>query len=156
MDPISPFAILSAVNSVGGVAFNLSTKLYSFIKATKVVDKSVEALYHEVKGLENILNTVRTTLTRTERNQAEDSALLGDSAWTSIENAVEDCRLTVEALDRLVQDVGTVAATTNPFKKILKQLKLNLNTDQLVAVKGRIHTHSTCLQLALQTLAVYV
>lgn len=51
MDPVSPFAILSAVNSVGGAAFNLSTKLYSFIKATKKVDKSVEALYDEVKDL---------------------------------------------------------------------------------------------------------
>ena len=68
MDPVSPFAILNAVNSIGGAAFNLSTRLYSFIKATKVVNQSVEALYHEVKGLENVLNTARSTFTGTVRS----------------------------------------------------------------------------------------
>lgn len=79
-----------------------------------------------------------------------------DDVWSSIEKAVQDSRHSVEALDSLIQDVGTVAATTNPFKKMLKQLKLDLNTDHIVAVKGRIHTHSTCLQTALLTLTVYV
>lgn len=155
MDPVSPFAILSAVNSIGGAAFNLSTKLYSFIKATKVVDRSVEALYNEVKGLENVLNTAGSTLTAV-RDQAEDPAFLDNGVWTSIRNAVQDCRVTVEALVCLVQDVGTNAKTTNAFKKLVKQLNLNLNADQIVAVRGRVHTHCICLQLALQMLAVYV
>lgn len=155
MDPVSPFAILSAVNSIGGAVFNLSTKLYSFIKATKVVNKSVEALYHEVKGLENVLNTAGSTLTAV-RDQAEDPAFLDNGVWTSIRNAVQDCRVTVEALESLVQDVGTNAKTTNAFKKLVKQLNLNLNADQIVAVRGRVHTHCICLQLALQMLAVYV
>ncbi|CAD6593008.1 MAG: hypothetical protein ASARMPRED_006925 [Alectoria sarmentosa] len=154
MDPVSPFVILGAVTSAGGAAFNVSTKLYSFIKATKAVDKSVEALYREVKGLETTLYTAQRTLTKTVRDHAKDPALSADGIMASIENGAQDCRVTVEALNSLVQDVGTNNRTTNPFKKMLKQLKLNLSTDQIEAVRGRVHTHSICLQLSLQTLAV--
>lgn len=156
MDPVSPFTILGAVTSAGAAALNASTKLYIFIKATKAVDKSVEALYREVKGLENILDTAQSTLTNIVKDHAKDPALSAHGVMTAIENGVQDCRVTVEALNSLVQDVGTNNQTTNPFKKMFKQLKLNLSTDQIEAVRGRIHTHSICLQLALQTLAVYV
>ena len=156
MDPISPLAIVGAVNSVGGAVVSLSTKLYSFIQATKVVDKSIQALYLEVKGLQNVLNTAQTILNGTVRDHAEDPAQSVEGVWTSIENGVRDCRLTVEALDTLVSDVGTITGTANPIKKMFKQLKLNISTEQIVAVRSRIHTHSLCLQLALQTLSVYV
>lgn len=153
MDPVS---IVGSVGSVVGVVFNLSTKLYSFIQATKVVDKSIEALYDEVKALENILNTTQTTLTATVRDYAEDCSLSVHGLWTSIDNGVQDCRVTVEALNSLVQNIGQNTETSNPFRKMLKQVKLNLNTDEVSAVRSRVHTHSICLQLAMQTLSVYV
>lgn len=153
MDPVS---ILGAVDSVGGAVISLSTRLYSFIQAAKVVDKSVEALYCEVKGLESVLNVSQTFLAETVKAHAKYPALSLNGAWTSIDNGVQDCRITVKALDSLVQNVGSIAGTTNPFKKMFKQIKLNLSTDQIVAVRARVHTHGICLQLALQTLSVYV
>lgn len=88
MDPVSPLAIVGAVNSAGEVVVSLSTKLYSFIQATKVVDKSIEALYREVKGLENVLNTARTVLAGTVRENAKDPAQSVTGIWTSIENGI--------------------------------------------------------------------
>ncbi len=141
---------------MAGVVVGLSIKLYSFIQATKTVNKSIEALHLEVKGLESVLTTAQTVLAGIERYYAKDPAQSVVSVWTSIGNGVQDCRLTVEALNTLVSDVGTNAGTANPIKKMVKQVNLNLNTEQIVAVRGRIHTHSMCLQLALQTLLVYV
>ncbi len=88
MDPVSPLAIVGAVNSAGEVVVSLSTKLYSFIQATKVVDKSIEALYREVKGLENVLNTARTVLAGTVGENAKDPAQSVTGIWTSIENGI--------------------------------------------------------------------
>ena len=156
MDPVSPFAVLSAVNSVGGGAVSLSTKLYNFIKATRAVDKSVEELYREVQGLENVLNTARITLTETVRDHAQDPTLSANGVWTLFNNGVDDCRVTVEALDSIIQDVGVDSGSRNIFKKAFKQIKLSLSTDQITTVKSRIHTHSICLQLVLQMLNVYV
>ena len=156
MDPISPFAILNAVTSVGGAVFNLSTKLYSFIKATEVVDKSVEELHREVQGLENVLNTAKNTLAETVRDHAQDPTLSVNGVWTSFKNGVDDCRVTVEALDSIIQDVGVGSGSGNPLKKAFKQVKLSLNTEQITTVRSRVHTHSICLQLVLQMLNVYV
>lgn len=155
MDPVSPFAILSAVTSVGGAVLNLSTKLYSFIKATKVVDKSVEELYREVQGLENVLNTARNTLAETVRDHAQDPTLPVNGVWTSFKNGVDDCRVTVEALESIIQDVGVDSGSSNTFKKAFKQVKLSLSTDQITTVRSRLHTHGICLQLVLQMLDVY-
>ena len=156
MDPASPFAILSAVSSLAGVVLNLPTRLYSFIKATNLIDKSIEALYREVKALENILNTTEKSLTGAIRDEAEDPTLSDNSVWTSLENVVEDCRVSVEAFKSLVQDVRTDNKTHNPLKKAFKQINLNLRTQAIVAVRSRIHTHSICLQLAVQSITVYV
>ena len=153
MDPVS---IVTSIGSVGGTVFKVSTRLYSFIKATKSVDKSIEALYDEVKRLEAVLTTAEATLTETAMKHTKDPTLAIKGLWTSIENGVQDCRVTVEALDGLVQDVGTVTGTNNLFEKTFRQLKLNLSTDEITAVRGRIHNHTICLQLALEMLSVYV
>ena len=73
MDPVSPLAIVGAVNSVGVVVVSLSTKLYSFIQATKAVSKSIEALYREIKGLD-IDKQCPIVLAGTVRDYTKDPA----------------------------------------------------------------------------------
>ena len=156
MDPVSPFAILSAVSSVGGGVVTLSKNLYSFIKAAKVVDNSVEELYREVQGLDTVFNTAQDTLTKTIKDHAQDPTLSTNGIWTSFKNGLDDCQVTVKALDSIILEIGVNKDNKNPFKKAFKQIKLSLSTDQIATVRSRVHTHSTCLQLALQMLDVYV
>ena len=57
---------------------------------------------------------------------------------------------TVNALEGIVEGIGVVKKSANPFKKAVKQVKLNLDADQIGGVKNHIHTHTNGLQLALQ------
>ena len=156
MDPLSPVAILNLVTSVGGVVLKLSTKLHSFVKATKVVEKSVQELHREVQVLGNVLTTTEKALAKIIKDHAHDATLSVDGVWTSLKDAADDCRVTVEALDSIVNRIGVDGGNKNFFKKALKQVKLSLSTDQITAVKTNIHTHYINLQLALLTLDVYV
>lgn len=70
MDPVS---IIGAIGSTSRVLYAVSTTLYTFITSAKVVDKSLDALHDEIRGLNAVLKTVKKTIT----------ALHGvsDSAW---------------------------------------------------------------------------
>ena len=85
MDPVT---IVTTIGSVGGTVFKVSTGLYSFIKATKSVDKSIVELYDEIKGLESVLTAAEATLVGTAIEHGKDFNLAVDGVWTSIQNGV--------------------------------------------------------------------
>ena len=59
MDPIS---IVGAIGSTSRVVYAVSTALYTFITSAKVIDKSLDALHKEIRGLHDMLNTVDKTI----------------------------------------------------------------------------------------------
>ena len=59
MDPVS---IIGAIGSTSRVLYAVSTTLYTFITSAKVVDKSLDALHDEVRGLHAVLKTVEKTI----------------------------------------------------------------------------------------------
>ena len=54
------------------------------------------------------------------------------------------------ALNEILRDLGDSRKVSNPFKKALKQIQLELNADDIVNIRSQIHTHSSNLQIALQ------
>ena len=147
MDPLS---VLSAVSAATKTTYNISSTLFRFIQSTRVIDKSLEELNREVESLTKALEAIELSL--------KDPAIIriknGEGTkgpWGSLDVAVTDTQRTVNALERIVEGLGTVKRSANPFKKAVKQVELNLDADQITRVKDRIRTHTTSLQLALQT-----
>ena len=59
MDPVS---IIAAIGSTSRVLYRVSTTLYTFITRAKVVDKSLDALHDEIRGLHAVLKMVKKTI----------------------------------------------------------------------------------------------
>lgn len=147
MDPLS---ILGAVSTVTKTTYWISSTLIGFIQSTRVIDKTLEELKSEVEGLTKALETIELSL----KDPAVSRIKSGEDTkgpWGFLDVAVTDTQRTVNALERIVEGLGTVKKSANPFKRAVKQVKLNLDADEINQVKDRIHTHTTSLQLALQT-----
>lgn len=147
MDPLS---ILGAVSTVTKTTYWISTTLFNFIQSSRVIDKTLEELNREVEGLIKALESIEFSLKDPAISRVKSG---GDAKgpWNSLDIAVTDTQRTVNALQGIVEGLGTVKKSYSLFKKAVKQVKLNLDADQISGVKDRIHTHSTSLQLALQT-----
>ena len=145
MDPI---AVIGTVGATAQIVQSVSTTLYSFISSAKVTDQSLEALHVEVKSLHGVLGTVESTLKGSVIAQAKEATDLADGIWASIDHAAEDCQRTVIVLQNIVQSLGNSPSTS--YKKVIKQIQLNLNAEDIRNVKARVQTHSFILQLTLQ------
>ena len=147
MDPLS---ILGAVSTVTKTTYWISTTLFNFIQSSRAIDKTLEELNREVEGLTKALESIALSL----KDPAISRVMSGGDAtgpWGFLDVAVTDTQRTVNALKEIIEGLGTVKKSYNLFKKAVKQVKLNLDADQISGVKDRIHTHTTSLQLALQT-----
>lgn len=147
MDPLS---ILSAVLTVTKTTYWISSSLVSFIQSSRAIDKTLEELNREVDGLTKALESIALSLKDPAISRVKSG---GDAIgpWGFLDVAVTDTQHTVNALKGIVEGLGVVKKSANPFKKAVKQVKLNLEADQVSGVKDRIRTHTTSLQLALQT-----
>ena len=63
---------------------------------------------------------------------------------------MKDSGKTAIALNDILRDLGKGKKASNPFKKALKQLQLEMNADDISNIRFQIHTHSANLQIALQ------
>ena len=146
MDSLS---ILGAVSTVTKTTYWISTTLFNFLHNSRVIDETLEDLNREVEGLTKALESIELSLKDPAISRVKNG---GDAKgpWGFLDVAVTDTQRTVNALKGTVEGLGTVKKSANPFKKAVKQVKLNLNADQISEVKNRIHTHTASLQLALQ------
>ena len=148
--PTDPLSILGAVSTTTKTAYWISSSLFSFIQSTRVIDETLEELNREVEGLTKALEAIELSLkdpTISRVKSGEDV----NGPWGFLDVAVTDTQRTVNALAEIVEGLGMVRKSANPFKKAVKQVQLNLDADQISKVKDRIHTHTTSLHLALQT-----
>ncbi|CAI4218281.1 unnamed protein product [Parascedosporium putredinis] len=79
----------------------LSVWLFNFVNSVKGVDTKVVNLSEEVTRLSNLLSSVEKTV----RKCSSQSLILGhldDHMWQQIENALVDCKVTVDGLDQVV------------------------------------------------------
>ena len=63
---------------------------------------------------------------------------------------MKDSEKTAIALKEILRDLGEGRKASNPFKKALKQIQLEMNADDIVNIRSQIHTYSSNLQIALQ------
>ena len=142
MDPVS---ILSLAASLTRGAYQVST----FIASSASVDTTLTELQNEVVGLGNVLKSIQQSLQGPAAARKGGGVVGEAELWTSLAFAIQDAGRTIAALQSTVQGLqGT--KSTGFFKRIVKQAKLNLNADEISAIRARIHTHTSSLQAALQ------
>ena len=142
MDPVSIVALAGALTKG---AYQVST----FIASSASVETTLTELQAEVVGLGNVLKSIEQSL-KGPAAARKGGGVIGEAElWTSLAFAIKDAERTIAALQGTVQGLlGTKSAGF--LKRIVKQAKLNLNADEISAIRARLHTHTSSLQAALQ------
>ena len=143
MDPVS---IAGAVGPTLKTLYSVTTTLYTFVTSAKKVDKSLENLHVDVRGLTRVLEDIDTNLKDVNIAQTSDAAPGTEGAWDPTYNAIHDTRHTVQDLQGVLDRLGPPDRVTNAFKKTVKQVQLNLNSDEIGNIRSRIQWHTTVLR----------
>ena len=154
MDPLS---IIAFAGSVTKVVFQVSTTLYTFVQATRVVDQTVQALCAEVDGISRMLDGISASL----RSPSLATARLvvqndeNNDLWDTVLGSLIDCHGTLERL-RTALDGIREKPSSGPswLKQSNRQLKLNLHDDDVRTYRSQLHTHNMTLQITLQMINV--
>ena len=142
MDPASIISLAAALTQG---AYRVST----FIASSASVEITLTELRTEVVGLGNVLKSIEQSLKGPAAARKGGGAVGEAELWTSLAFAIRDAERTITALQTTVQGLlGT--KSTGFFKRIVKQAKLDLNADEISAIRARVHTHTSSLQAALQ------
>lgn len=142
MDPVS---IVTLAASLTQGAYQVS----AFIASSASVETTLTELQAEVVGLGKVLKSIEQSL-KGPAAARKGSGVVGEAElWTSLAFAIKDAEQTIAALQGIVRGLlGT--KSTNFLRRMVRQAKLNLNADEISAVRARIHTHTSSLQAALQ------
>ena len=142
MDPVS---IVTLAASLTQGAYQVST----FIASSASVETTLTELQAEVVGLGKVLKSIEQSL-KGPAAARKGSGVVGEGElWTSLAFAIKDAGRTIAALQGIVRGLlGT--KSTNFLRRMVRQAKLNLNADEISAIRARIHTHTCSLQAALQ------
>ena len=153
MDPIS---IISLAGSTTKAVYQVSTQLYIFINRVKAADESLLALSNELSGLRRSLdaisNVLQNPLVRSERAIAPENIPI----WAVVAGALEDCRKSLGAFENKITPHQQDKNHRNIFKKSIATWKLSLSDADVRTLRDQTNTHTSSLQIALQTVNMYV
>ncbi|MCJ1388691.1 hypothetical protein MMC18_001540 [Xylographa bjoerkii] len=156
MDPLS---IIAFAGSVTKVVYQISTTLYTFVQATRVVDQTVQSLCAEVDGISRMLEGISATLKSpslaTARIVAQNDE--NNDLWNTVLGSLIDCRGTLDRLDKALEGIrDKPSGGPSWLKQSSRQLKLSLQDDDIRTYRSQLHTHNMTLQITLQMINVHV
>lgn len=149
-----PVSIATAAVSATSAACKVSCSLYEFISSAKKVDKTIELLYTAVIRLEGSLKNVQATLQSENIIKATKKQHLYQGSLKAVEHSLRDCQHTLQALADILPELPPPEQRFDTFKKTMLQLKLNMEQNELNSLRSNIQSHSTSLQIAMQTLTL--
>jgi hypothetical protein len=146
MDPAS---IAGLFLQTSQLAFSSGTALYQFVQDAKKVNAHVEDLSNEFKSLGRTCRHVHGQL-RSLAKHYDCHEQDGDddvSLWSSIQSELAGCNATLQKLKGALEGFGH--GGSNLFTQGLCQFKLNLKQHEIIAMKGRVQSHTSALQVCL-------
>ena len=143
MDPVS---IAGLVGPTLRTLYTVTTTLYTFITSAKKVDETLENLQGDVRGLTRVLEDIEAFLKGVIIAQTSHATPGTDAAWDPIYNAIHDTRRTIEDLQKVLDRLGPPSKITDGYKKAVKQVQLNINSDEISNIRSRVQWHSTVLR----------
>ena len=148
MDPLS---ILALVTSTLKTVFSISRTIYTFIDSAKKINKVLENLDREIKGLAPVLQEIETLLSELLACEARQIPSSPHVSLTLIQYSIDETQRTLQSLEVIFDCLRPPKKLDNGTKKALKQIELNFKEDEINDVRSRIQWHVANLQLALQT-----
>ncbi|MCJ1402808.1 hypothetical protein MMC11_006029 [Xylographa trunciseda] len=156
MDPLS---IIASVSSVTTLVYQVSTTLYTFVQATRVVDQTIQSLCAEVDGISRMIDGISASLKSPLLTIARYVAQIDENndLWNTVSGSLIDCRRTLERLDKALEGIRDKPSSGPSWlKQSSRQLKLSLQDDDVRTYRSQLHTHNMTLQITLQMINVHV
>lgn len=145
MDPIS---IISAAVAASKAVISLSTGIYNFIDSTRNVDQNVQGLQSEAFALNAILEAIKGSLsTQVQNGQTRDH---NPGLWAAVLGSLQDCNRTIAGFQTSVDTIESHS------RSVVRMISLKYREDQLKGLRTQIRTHTAALNLALQTINMWV
>jgi hypothetical protein len=161
MEPFTPLGATAAILGLAGKAWDLGRHIHNVYQGTKIVDKNIQNLGHEVLGLASTCDLVHeelaSILTVPDSEEHGRAARAYDPNGT-LEKCIRDrtthCGSTIEEL-------GMVAERLWPRKKkfidrTARQLRLQDAKEQIDDLRARIRSHTDALHTVLHVLTIKV
>jgi hypothetical protein len=155
MDPLS---IAAGAASLAGTVTSISIFLYNLIQEVKGIDAKVIDLSKEVSRLMSLLTSVERTV---RQCQAVSLTLahLDDHMWLQIENALVDCRVTVQELDLITIKIGGEHnKEVNNVARLLRKPSLHfrfaVHGDEVSDLTQKVYKSNCAMQTALAVVNV--
>ena len=132
----------------------ISFFLYRVINATWKVHSTLTTLCIEINSLSGLLESVSSKL---QNCQALALQHVDAELWRRIHISLEDCKSTLESLEKAVHGVqGTPEMAAILKTKPTLQIKLSLRSDDIIDFRDRIHKCNCAMQMAFQVINVCV
>jgi hypothetical protein len=134
----------------------ISASLYTFIDDTRNVDSNITGLCDEILGLSRVLDAISKSWSQSPLialAQADPDGNL----WISVKTSIDECKRTLEKLDRELNNVQKDSLFGKGFmRRPTKQLKLNMKMKDIHLYRQQVQSYSGGMQSALQMINVYV
>jgi hypothetical protein len=152
---MDPFTIVATTVSTIKIVYQVSGVLYSFINDVSQIDTALQALADELESLKNAMVAIDKCLRSPSlllEQTMEDENI--SELFLSTNLALESCQKTLIQFEELLIKVRGNHPEPNAFRKSVIKAKMNFNKVDINNYRIRISTHSSALQMALQTLTL--
>jgi hypothetical protein len=124
--------------------------LYTFVDDARSVDDSISSLCKEIMGLSRVLEAVSQAW---KQNPLLVAAQVntGGSLWISVRASLDDCKSTLEKLEKKIDEVQKSSFLGRGFlRKPTMSIKLNMKMRDITMFKQQVHSYNSAMQSALQ------
>jgi hypothetical protein len=151
MDPIT---ILVTAASATRAVYQVSTTLYCFIQGSLTADKSLQSFVSELDSLKNSIVAIEACLRSPSFQVPPEAGEDGtpEELFSSLDTSLKNCQATLEQFEAVLINLSGNPSERNPFRKPIMKIKLDLNAKDMVLYRAQIGTHSSAMQMALQTI----
>ncbi|KAK3374304.1 hypothetical protein B0T24DRAFT_594407 [Lasiosphaeria ovina] len=155
MDPLS---IACGAAALASTATSISIWLCNLIKDVKNVDTKIHDLSSEVTRLTDLLTSVEHTVRKCQEISLT-LAHLDEHMWQQIDNALVDCKVTLEELDRTTMRISgeyntDAKSITRLLKKPSMHFRFTVHGDEVSDLTKKIYKSNCSMQTALAVVNV--
>ena len=153
------YQIAGTAIALAEAAFAAGSSLYHFIEGVKHIQETAREFAREIEALGTACHLVGKRVRSIAEEQARQLENTNDSRTllTCLKRQLKDCNRTIQQLQAAVSCVDIYKVNqSNTFKRAVLQIKLSTKTGDIETARNRIRSHTSSLQLIMQSIAMYV
>jgi tRNA threonylcarbamoyladenosine modification (KEOPS) complex Pcc1 subunit len=154
MDPLS---IATSSAALVTLCVKISKSLYKFICDSRGVDQALEAFRDEIDDLSGLLASIESSFrdNRTATAALRETTGHEQSHWEKAQRGMNDCRGTLERLSSVLERVrGDHGNSHTFFSRQRRQIRLDMNTTEIVALRHQIQSYKDTMKLSLHVITM--